>query len=48
MFLQTARNERVRSSGHLDVKISYKIKLLEVPKKVPILFNPPCFKEGLF
>jgi hypothetical protein len=31
---------------HLDIEVSYKILRLEVPKLVPILHYPACFKRG--
>jgi hypothetical protein len=37
VVLQMVRNESVRFCRHIDIKISYKIFQLEVPKLVPIL-----------
>ena len=48
MILQMVWNECVRSGGHVNVQVSYKILWLEVPKKALILHNLPCFQEGLF
>jgi hypothetical protein len=48
MILQLIRNECVRFGEHVDIQVSYKILWLEVPKKAPILHDPPCFQEGLF
>jgi hypothetical protein len=48
MILQLIRNKYIRFGGHVDIQVRYKIIMLEVPKKAPILHNPPCFQEGLF
>jgi hypothetical protein len=48
MILQMVRNESVRFGRHIDIKVSYKILLLEVPKLVPILQYLACFQKGLF
>ena len=42
------RNEQVRFDWTWNIQASYKIIWLEVPKKAPILYNLPCFQEGLF
>jgi hypothetical protein len=42
------RNESVRFGRHIDIKVSYKILQLKVPKLVPILHYPACFQKGLF
>jgi hypothetical protein len=47
MILQIIKNECVKSSGDINIQISYKILLLEVLRKVPILHSPPYFKEEL-
>jgi hypothetical protein len=47
MILQMVRNEYVRFGGHVEVQVSYKI-LVGNTKKVLILYNLPCFQEGLF
>jgi hypothetical protein len=45
---QIVRNESVRFGRHIDIKVSYKILQLEVPKLVPILHYLVCFQKGLF
>jgi hypothetical protein len=42
------RNKCIRFGGHVDIQVRYKIVMLEVPKKAPILHNPPCFQGVLF
>jgi hypothetical protein len=48
MISQMVMNESVRFGRHIDIKVSYKISWLEVPKLVPILHYPACFQKGLF
>jgi hypothetical protein len=48
MILQIVRNGSVRFGRHIDIKVSYKILWLQVPKLVPILYYPACFQKGLF
>jgi hypothetical protein len=48
MISQMVRNESVRFGRHIDIEVSYKILQLEVPKLVPILHYPACFKKVLF
>jgi hypothetical protein len=48
MILQTIWNECVRFNGHINIQVGYKILRLEVQKKASILYNLPCFQEGLF
>jgi hypothetical protein len=49
MILQMIKNGYVKFGGHVEIQLSYiKILQLEVPKKAPILKNPPCFQEGFF
>jgi hypothetical protein len=48
MISQMVRNESVRFGRHIDIEVSYKILWLEVPKLVPILHYPACFRKGLF
>jgi hypothetical protein len=48
MISQMVRNESVRFGRHVDIEVSYKIFQLEIPKLVPILHYPACFKKGLF
>jgi hypothetical protein len=48
MILQMVRNECIRFGGHVEVQVSYKILVLNIPKKFPILQNLPYFQEGLF
>jgi hypothetical protein len=36
MISQTVRNENVRFGRHIDIEVSYKIFLLEIPKLVLI------------
>jgi hypothetical protein len=47
-ILQMGRNEWVKFGVFVGIQVSYKILLLEVAKKAPILHNPPYFQEGLF
>ena len=47
MIFQMVRNECVRFSGHVCIKISYKILWLEILKGTPSLHSPPCFEQGL-
>jgi hypothetical protein len=42
------KNKYVRFGRHVEIHVIYKILWLEVPKKVSILRNPPCFKRGYF
>jgi hypothetical protein len=46
--LQMVRNESVRFGRHIDIEVSYKILLLELPKLVLILHYLACFQKGLF
>jgi hypothetical protein len=48
MISQMVRNENVRFDRHIDIKVSYKILWLEIPKLVLILHYPACFQKGLF
>jgi hypothetical protein len=48
MISQMVRNESVRFGRHIDIEVSYKLLLLEVPKLVSILYYPACFQKGLF
>jgi hypothetical protein len=41
------RNESVRFGRHIDIKISYKILQLEIPKLDQILRYLACFQKGL-
>jgi hypothetical protein len=48
MISQMVRNESVRFGRRIDIEVSYKILLLEVPKLVPIMHYPACFQKVLF
>jgi hypothetical protein len=48
MISQMVRNESVRFGRHIDIKVSYKILTLEIPKLVLILHYLACFQKGLF
>jgi hypothetical protein len=48
MILQKVWNECVRFGEHINIQVSYKIFRLEVQMKASILYNLPCFQEGLF
>jgi hypothetical protein len=48
IILQMIWNECVRFGAHLNIQVNYKILQLEVQKKASILYNLPCFQEGLF
>jgi hypothetical protein len=48
MISQMVRNESVIFGKHIDIEVTYKILRLEVPKLVPILHYPACFRKGLF
>jgi hypothetical protein len=38
------RNESLRFGGHVHIQVSYKILLLKILKKTPILHNSSCFE----
>jgi hypothetical protein len=42
------RKKSVRFGRHIDIKVSYKILRLEIPKLVLILHYLACFQKGLF
>jgi hypothetical protein len=48
MISQMVRNECLWFGVHVDIQGSYKILQLEIPNEVVILYQPPCFLEGLF
>jgi hypothetical protein len=41
--LANVRYESVRFGRHIDIKVSYKILQLEIPKLILILHYPACF-----
>jgi hypothetical protein len=48
MISQMVRNESVRFGRYIDIKVSYKILQLEIPKLVVILHYLACFQKRLF
>jgi hypothetical protein len=44
MILQIVRNECVRFGEHVNIKVCYKILLLEVLNEAPILDTSPGFQ----
>jgi hypothetical protein len=48
MISQMVRNESVKFDRHIDIKVSYKILLLEISKLVLILHYLACFQNELF
>jgi hypothetical protein len=48
MISQMVRKKSVRFGRHIDIKVSYKILRLEIPKLVLILHYLACFQKGLF
>ena len=48
MISQMVRNDNVRFGRHIDIEVSYKILLLEIPKLNLFLHYPACFQKGLF